>query len=186
MLPLAFAQGTLRRLSRGDLAAFQAYRADPELGRYQAWSPMSDGQADEFLAEMSTATLFEPGAWVQLGIAAPDGGRLLGDIGLFVAEDRRHAEIGFTLERAAQGRGLATEAVRRAVELVLEATPAERVLGITDARNEPSIRLLQRVGMQRAETRTVTWRGEPCVEHVFQRLRDGLAAGVPARTLRPR
>ena len=34
LLPRRFRGGLLRRLRPDDLAAFQAYRSDPELGRY--------------------------------------------------------------------------------------------------------------------------------------------------------
>jgi hypothetical protein len=36
-LPIATARTTLRRLSTDDVAAFQAYRTDPEVGRWQGW-----------------------------------------------------------------------------------------------------------------------------------------------------
>jgi [ribosomal protein S5]-alanine N-acetyltransferase len=157
----------LRRLRTSDLVAFQAYRADPELGRYQGWSAMTDAKALEFLNEVQTAPLFEPGAWVQIGIAEPDSEKLLGDIGLFLNQDATEAEIGFTLARPAHGRGLATAAVRAALHLVFEATSVQRVLGITDARNLASIRLLERVGMRRIDEREVEFRGERCVEWVY-------------------
>jgi len=163
-----FGEGVvLRRLSASDLAAFQAYRSDTELGRYQDWSAMPDAEALTFLAEMNAAPLFRPGHWTQIGIAEPQGLALLGDIGLFLAEDSRHAEIGFTLSRAAQGRGLATAAVREALRLIFGATMVERVLGITDARNHASARLLERVSMVRQEERSAVFRGEPCVEYVY-------------------
>ena len=50
---------------------------------------------------------------------------------------------------------------------MFEHTRAERVLGITDVRNEPSIRLLRRAGMHFVESRAATFRGEPCEEHVY-------------------
>jgi len=74
---------TLRRLAVADLAAFQAYRRDPELGRYQGWSPMPDAEAAVFLSEMSRAPIFFPGSWSQLGITEPPDPSLIGDIGLF-------------------------------------------------------------------------------------------------------
>lgn len=157
----------LRRLVVADLPAFQAYRHDPEVGRYQGWSPISDDAAVAFLAEMSTSALLQPGEWVQIGIARPDDDRLIGDIGLFMAADRSYAEIGFSLSRDAQGHGLATMAVREAITLVFEQTTAERVIGITDARNEPSIRLLERVGMHQVATSEAMYRGEPCLEHTY-------------------
>lgn len=171
-LPRAGEGVLLRRLGVGDLAVFQAYRGDAELGRYQGWSPMSAAKAAAFLDEMSAAPLFRPGEWAQIGIAEPSGSRLLGDIGLFLAEDGREAEIGFTLARAAQGRGLATAAVREALRLVFESVPVLRVVGITDARNLASIRLLERVGMARRDTREAVFREETCIEHVYVAQRD--------------
>jgi Acetyltransferase (GNAT) domain len=98
----------LRRLSVTDLVAFQAYRSDAELSRYQGWSAMPDPEARAFLDEMNAAPLFRPGEWAQIGIAEPQTLALLCDIGLHLAEDSRQAEIGFTLARHAQRRGLAT------------------------------------------------------------------------------
>jgi len=157
----------LRRLSGADLAAFQAYRTDAELGRYQGWSAMPDSQARAFLDEMNKAPLFRPGEWAQIAIAEPHTLALVGDIGLYLAEDSRHAEIGFTLARHAQRRGLATAAVREAIHLIFASTAVECIVGITDARNHASIALLERVGMRKVEEQTAEFRGEQCVEYVY-------------------
>ena len=157
----------LRRLSPSDLAVFQSYRRDPDLGRYQGWTATSDDEAAVFLREVSTAPLLQAGAWSQIGIAGARTLELIGDIGLLLAADGRHVEIGFTLMPQAQGRGLGTAAVREAIILVFQMTAAERVLGITDARNLSSIRLLERVGMHRTGSRSALFRGDPCVEHIY-------------------
>jgi RimJ/RimL family protein N-acetyltransferase len=162
----------LRRLTSDDLPEFQAYRHDPELGRYQGWSPMSDEEATAFLVEMNTAALLRPGSWTQIGIGEPDSRRLIGDIGVFLDRDGRYAEVGFTLAHHAQGRGVATAAVREAISLIFAVTKVDRVFGITDARNSASVRLLERVGMRRTETTNAVFRGEQCVEHVYAVVRD--------------
>ncbi len=128
---------------------------------------MTDAEAREFLDEMSKVPLFRPGEWAQIGIAEPEGLALVGDIGLYLADDLRRAEIGFTLARPAQGRGLATTAVRAAVQLVFRFTPVDQVLGIADARNHASVRLLERAGMRKQEDRNSVFRGESCVESVY-------------------
>lgn len=166
-LPRALPGGWLRRLQTTDLPAFQAYRSIPELGRFQGWSPMSDAEARAFLAEMNRAALFTPGDWVQLGIAESAGDQLIGDIGIFVSADGRAGELGFTLAPDAQGRGIATAAVRQALQLVFGLTSVEHVLGITDRRNVRSVRLLERVGFHHHEGRTTVFRGEPCAEEVY-------------------
>jgi RimJ/RimL family protein N-acetyltransferase len=157
----------LRRLRASDLAAFQDYRHDAVLGRYQGWSATSDDEAAAFLAEMSTGALLQAGAWSQIGIAEPGDMTLIGDIGLLLANDGQHAEIGFTLRRVSQGRGVATFAVREAIDLVFEHTQAERVIGVTDARNQSSIRLLERVGMRKTGSSSAVFRGEPCIENIY-------------------
>ena len=171
LLPREFPGGRLRRLHPRDLAAFQAYRSIPEVGRYQGWSPMSDADALAFLDEMHRAPLFTPGQWIQLGIAEPEADALVGDIGLHLSEDGASGEVGFTLQPSAQGRGLAGRAVREGVQLLFAATNVTRVFGITDERNLPSIRLLARLGFDFIESRQVVFRGEPCTEwvHVYRR-----------------
>lgn len=167
LLPRDFPGGRLRRVHPRDRAAFQAYRSLPELGRYQGWSPMLDAEALAFLDQMHRAPLFTPGQWIQLGIAEPESDALVGDIGLYLSEDGASGEVGFTLQPSAQGRGVASRAVREAIRLFFAATSATRVLGITDERNLPSIRLLVRLGFDFIERRQVVLRGQPCTEWVY-------------------
>jgi aminoglycoside 6'-N-acetyltransferase len=54
-----------------------------------------------------------------------------------------------------------------ALELVFAATRVEQVIGITDARNAPCIRLLERAGFRHHDRRETLFRGEPCVEFVY-------------------
>lgn len=157
----------LRRFATSDLREFQAYRTDAELARYQGWSVQGDAEAREFLARMAQVPLFQPGEWTQLAIVERAAQTLIGDVGIFIRHDASEAQIGFTLRREYQGRGLAVAAVGAAIDIVFEETNASRVLGVTDARNLPSIRLLQRVGMHMTESREAEFRGEPCVEHVY-------------------
>ncbi len=172
--PRAGARVRLRRLRDADLACFQAYRGDAEVGRWQGWQPMADAAALDFLREMAGAPWCPPGAWFQLAIAAVDDDALLGDIGLHLAADAASLEIGFTLARAVQGRGLAAEAVGLAVDAVFAHTQAVRIEAITDVRNAASVRLLQRLGFALAGTQPALFRGEPCEEHRFVRPRPAL------------
>lgn len=154
----------LRRLDPADLAAFQAYRGDPEVGRWQGWTPWPDARALAFLTEMATVPLFRPGHWTQLGITDPATGALLGDIGIHLSEDGREAEFGFSLAREAQGRGLATAAVREAIARVFADTAVQCIHAQTDARNSACIRLLERLGAPLLARIDTEFRGAPCTE----------------------
>lgn len=168
-LPLQGDRVALRRLAAADLAVFQHYRSDPELARFQGWSAQSDADALAFIEEMAALPLFVRGDWVQLAIADRASDTLIGDIGLHVDAEGRSAEIGFTLCRPAQGRGLGGEAVALALQLLQEHGAIERVTGMTDARNLASVRLLERLGFRHCETRATVYKGEPCVEQVYVR-----------------
>ena len=128
---------------------------------------MPDREAEAFLQEMGAKPLFIAGAWIQLAIADQTTDHLIGDVGLFIDADRTLARIGFTLETAAQGRGIATAAVREAIQLLYDFTEIRDIMAITDDRNTGSIRLLERAGFRRDSTHDTTFRGEPCVEHVY-------------------
>ena len=155
---------TLRRLRAADLPAFQAYRNDPEVGRYQGWEPMSDATAAVMIARMAAAPCPAPGDWVQIAIADAVTDELLGDIGLHVSASGEEAELGITLAPSAQGRGLAAEAAGALIGMLRAQTQVRRLVGITDVRNTASARLLERLGMMfEAEEETV-FRGEPCRE----------------------
>lgn len=165
--PRESARLVLRRLRASDLAAFQAYRSDEAVGRYQGWPSQTDRQALAFIDAMNDVPLFPRGDWAQLAIADRATDELVGDLGVRVSADGDEAEVGFTIAPRFQGRGLGTEAVRAAASLIFERSTAVRIIGITDARNAASVRLLERVGMHRVATADAVFRGESCVGHTY-------------------
>jgi RimJ/RimL family protein N-acetyltransferase len=166
-LPWRSPRLTLRRLRPGDLPRFQAYRHDPEVGRYQGWAPSSDEEATAFLAEMSEAPFGRLGEWLQIAIADGADDVLLGDLGLFVDASGSEAEFGITLAATAQGKGLAEEAARTLTDGLRAHTAIRRLIAITDTRNAPSARLLRRLGMQLEAEKEAEFNGEPCREWHF-------------------
>lgn len=161
--PLITERLRVRRLQRPDLARFAAYRADPELARYQGWSAMSEAEALAFIEEMQHAPAFVEEAWLQLAIAQRAEDALVGDIGLCLHAGGE-AEIGFTLMHEAQGQGLATEALAALMRRLWAQPGVRRVIGITDARNRASIRVLERLGLRLQSQEDTVFKGEPCTE----------------------
>ena len=171
LLPRVAGDLVLRRFSAVDLGPFLIYRDDPVVGRFQGWLPMSKTEALTFIGAMAAAELFQPGAWAQIAVARASDNLLVGDIGLLVRADGRSAEVGFTLTPSAQGKGYATLAVTEAIRLLFQNTAVSEVVGVTDARNARSVRVLRRVGMRKVESRETVFKGEPCTEWVFARQR---------------
>ena len=180
-LPRQGARVRLRRLNAGDLSSFEAYRADPEVGRWQGWSPMGREATLAFLTDMQDAEAWAVDRWFQLAIEELPGGLLVGDFGVCAHGDGS-AEIGVTLARNAQGRGLASEAIGLLIGLLFELPGVDRVRGITDARNAASARLLARAGLRHTHTAQAEFRGETCTEWTFERERTpvGIRPAVAA------
>jgi RimJ/RimL family protein N-acetyltransferase len=166
-LPRGAGRIVLRRLALADLAGFQAYRRDPDVGQFQGWEPQPDSEAARFIAEMSAVNFFPRGAWVQVGIADRHSDELIGDVGICVSADGEEAEIGFTVAPRAQGSGLGTEAVREAISLIFGHTDVSRVVAVIDARNTAAHRLALRAGFQKVESLSAVFRDEPCVEDIW-------------------
>jgi len=165
--PIVTDRTVLRRLTSADLTNFQHYRHDEEVGRYQGWLPQTDAEAAALLEKYGLAKFFQPGIWFQVGIADRETDTLIGDIGTCLSASAPEAEIGFSLRRESQGRGLGTEAIGAMIECLFEQTDIRRVVGVTDARNIAATKLLEKLGMQRLKTNKAMFRGLPCEEHVF-------------------
>lgn len=60
-----------------------------------------------------------------------------------------------------------SEPVQHPTLCSLAGTAIVHIAGITDARNGPSIRLLERVGFRLSHQRSSLFRGEQCTELVF-------------------
>jgi len=139
-----------------DLEAFVAYRSDPEVARYQAWEPAySIEDAHGFLDSQKGLAFGQPGEWLQLAIIDRAADSLHGDCAVRVLTDQpATAEIGVTLARSSQGKGVATEALTAVLEALFEQHGIHRVFAETDDRNLPFGRLFERLGF-RCEARLV-------------------------------
>jgi len=167
-LPLETERLVLRRFGVADLPAFQAYRQDAELSRYQGWQPVPDAEALRFLHEQERAQLGVRGAWLQVALTRRSDGGLIGDLGLCVRDEALGAvELGFTLARWAQKRGFASEAVSSVLGALFERGLARTAIAVTDARNQASIALLDRVGFRQARAVDTVFRNEACRELTF-------------------
>ena len=165
----------LRHFTDADLALFMAYRNDPEVARYQSWEGITDSEARAFLQEQQKTQPGVPGQWFQIAIELKETGILVGDCALKVEEyDERQAEIGYTLARAYQGLGIASEAVSRVLDYAFLTLGLHRVIAITDCENRASITLLERLGLRRDGhfLQNVWFKGKWADEYLYAMLQE--------------
>lgn len=141
----------LRRVTPADIDAMWAFRRLPEVGMWIGGAPDTlDGHRARMRRNSPSL----------VSIVLPEEGTVIGDLMIkvedawaqaeVVAQARGvQAEIGWTLDPAFQGRGYATEAVRAAIGLCFGPLGLRRVTANCFAANEPSWRLMERLGMRR-------------------------------------
>jgi len=138
---------SIRPWQPADRPALKALTEDPEVMRYvHGGLPYSDEELDEFLGRQSRQLAEHDlcmGALIE-----KSSGRLVGVCGIQPLGTTGDLEIGWWLARDRWGRGYATEGGRAAMQHVFETLGRKRVVAIIDPGNDPSIRVVKRLGMQ--------------------------------------
>jgi RimJ/RimL family protein N-acetyltransferase len=160
----------LRRPEPGDAAAIERQLADPEVMRYIGRGETGTyTDAVEQVAKMLRA--WEQDGFGRFVVVRRETGAVIGRVGLLVwhpltwrngtrAEFGEDCEIelGWTLERAAWGRGFATEAATAARDWSFAELRLRRLISLIHAENTRSVRIAQRLD-GRYERDVVTARG---------------------------
>lgn len=132
---------TLREFTTEDVDALYALESLPEVVRFQEYPPRTPEQAREVVEAILSGQTEWPRRHLELAVVRE--GEFVGRIGAW-AEDGA-AALWYAFMPHAQGRGLATEAMRAFLPLVA----AGRLTIECDPRNVPSWRLAERLGFVR-------------------------------------
>lgn len=140
----------IRRIQPEDASAIFEYRSDSDMNKYQGWIPATINDVHHFIANKISPEINLPGTWVQFAIVKKDDHKLIGDIGVhFLTVDEFQVELGCTLNKNYQGKGYATEALKATIGYVFERLGKRRIIASIDPRNQPSIKLFERLGFRK-------------------------------------
>jgi RimJ/RimL family protein N-acetyltransferase len=165
----------LRQWRDADLAPFAALNADPEVMRYFP-STLAQEQSDEFAGYVYET--IERQGWGLWAVEVTDGPPFIGFVGLNRVSFEEHftpaVEVGWRLDRPFWGNGYATEAAAGAVTFAFEQLHLEEIVSFTSTLNEPSIRVMRRLGMRHDAAGDFDHprvaEGSPLRRHVLYRL----------------
>jgi RimJ/RimL family protein N-acetyltransferase len=148
--PLTTERLIIRALTPEDLDRHHALFSNPDVVRYLYFGPFDRPGAQDHLARRSDAQLPSEGGWINFGVEVKGEGVLIGELAMgFISAAHAHYEVGYVLDPDYAGRGYATEGAAMIVELAFSGLGAHRVSGRLDARNDPSARVLEKLGMRR-------------------------------------
>lgn len=140
---------------------------DPLVTRY--WSSPAARDVAEMRTRLEAGIARVPtGDLMEWAITEPGSDRALGTCALAEpSREHRRCEVGYALARSAAGRGLARAAVTCIVDHAFDVLRCWRVEADVDPRNEPSIRLLERLGFRREGVLRARW-------HIHGEIADSL------------
>lgn len=141
----------LRGLEPGDLDAYAAMYADPDVMRFiEGGHPLDRVGAWRSMAlHMGHWQLRGYGQWALIERASR---RFVGRAGLWQPEGWPGLEVGWILARPYWGHGYATEAGRAAVGHAFGVVGAEQVISLIRPENTASIRVAERLGGRHERT----------------------------------
>ena len=127
-----------------DWAFFRSLREDPNIMRYMAAIMPEKETRRVFAARLMAEHVFV--------IRLHNDVTPLGDIGLQIsAANREEADIGYTVVPGAQGKGIASEALRAVCEYAFNQTGVKAINAYVLADNVGSVRVLEKAGFVRTQ-----------------------------------
>jgi RimJ/RimL family protein N-acetyltransferase len=145
ILPIETERLSVRMMRAADAPTLAAYRADPDVARYQSWElPYTLTAAEALVAGQAHLDDVTPGDWVQLAIE--HAGAVVGDVAVGLDAQGAEATIGYTLAPDRRGLGLAAEAVAAVVDALFDRGGVRRIVAATDPANQLSMRVIEPLG----------------------------------------
>ena len=151
--PVRTARLSIRPMERADVEPTWSYRRLPEVFEWLGHDCSSLEWYAEFMSDATRLTHT---------LVVEHDDHVVGDLYLGITDAWSHsdvadrakgvqAELGWAFDPAFGGRGLATEAAAELVRVCFEDLGLRRVKALCFADNEPSWRLMERLGMRREE-----------------------------------
>lgn len=147
----------LRRALLTDAPDVLIFRSDAYVQRFNSPVFKEVNEAEELIHELHNEYFQRSGiCW---GVTLKNEDKVIGLFGFHHwSKHHRHAEIGYDMNRAYWGQGIASEALRAMLHFGFTQMNLNRIYAGTIADNQESVRLLERLGFVREGTkRGLSW-----------------------------
>lgn len=166
---------TLRLYRADDGDRLSAVYPDEEAVRFVPFGRVAGEELEQMMGRRMQPSFAADGDRVFLIAEDKASGACAGEFGVFLhSVQHRTAEVGYGINPAMAGRGLATEGARAMLALAFDQLGLHRVIATGDSRNDASLRVMAKAGM-RKEAHHVSaelHKGEWCDEVVYAMVED--------------
>ena len=149
-LPIDLDKLTLRRVEYNDRTDLYEIYSNPEVARFNFFEPWTPDQIEDLVHSQSELYAGAPGVPLILVADIRSQKKVIGDCQITInSYEDRQGEIGFSFNPKFSGQGYATKTVNAALGYGFRQLNLHRIMAAVDARNVPSWKLMERLGMRR-------------------------------------
>lgn len=136
----------LRPLKLSDTDTVHEYASDKENTRFMIFLPNSTvKETEDFLRGAEEEWKKDNPEFFEFAVVLD--GRQIGAVSAYLDENRECAEFGWILNKRYQHNGYAFEAALALKDFVINILHVKRIVAHCDARNAPSYRLMEKIGL---------------------------------------
>lgn len=140
----------LRTWTPEDIAPFTAMCADPEVMKYFP-ATLTKEETKKLIARFQER--YEQDGYTYYAVAVKETGAFIGFCGMlmqtYASPFTPNVDIGWRLEKAAWGKGYATEAAKACLALAKEKLGIKTIISVASQTNTSSINVMQKIGMKK-------------------------------------
>lgn len=131
----------IRNFTKNDWKDLYEYLSDENVVRFEPYEVFTEEQCKHEAIQRSKNEAF-------IAVCLKDTNKVIGNI-YFARQDFDTWELGYVFNTTYQGMGYATESAGEVLREAFEKLGARRITAMCNPNNEPSWRLLERLGMRR-------------------------------------
>jgi RimJ/RimL family protein N-acetyltransferase len=176
---------TIRDFVEEDWRDIVETRTQEEVARYEPWDTTTWAEREavvERIREQRALTFDMLDKYVEFAVVL--GEKAIGSVGVKrLSDTHKNAEVGWVFDARYWGQGYATEAARALMDWGFRNLELHRIIAVCDARNVPSYRLMERLGMRREAHHVKSFfsKGEWTDDLVYAVLREEWLRRLPPR-----
>jgi ribosomal-protein-alanine N-acetyltransferase len=142
----------LRAMRMSDARDIYEYSCDPQVARHVLWEAHQNiHQTRAYIRYVLRQ--YRAGTPSSFCIALKDTGKVIGTIGfMWVSNENRSAEVGYSLSRTYWNQGIMTEALREVLRFGFDELNLNRIEAQHECDNPASGKVMEHVGMRREGT----------------------------------
>lgn len=137
----------LRAMTHRDWRDMFEYASNPEVTRYLLWAPHDSPEyTKRYLKQVETS--YKKGQFFDWGVEFAENGKFIGTCGIASIDTTNNtAEIGYVINPAYRGIGIATEAVSHVINFCFDELGFNRIEARYMIGNDASRRVMEKCGM---------------------------------------